>query len=243
MKQIYLLGFIRNCTNLPCESVLSAELTTFGTYGVIWCKPPREIFKTKNDFLAAMLQWFEEIQRFRLTVLPIQSGVSVFHEVHLIELLRTYQQALDQCFEKVEGCSEYCLTIAKRNQEFAPAACSSLGENVQSGKEYLEWIRARQQMRETVVHRVQVVISQFRLRLTPWLKDYWADIARNQGGGINLGFLVPNTFQQEFCHELQILLDEANFTDKWTGPWLPFHFSTFSLKPENFLRHESLNWG
>lgn len=243
MKRPYLLGFTRNCTDLPSEPPLSIELTTVGENSVIWCKSPMEIFTTKQDFLLAMLEWFEQIRRLQLTVLPIQSGVSVSDEVHLVELLRTYKLELDQCFDKVEGCSEYCLTIRKKNQEFAHVAYSSWRENVQSGKEYLERMRARHQLIEMEVQQARDVVSRIYLRLSPWIKDYWSEIPQVRGTGINLGFLVPNTFKQEFINELKTFLDEADLTDEWTGPWPPFHFSSFSLRPESFLIHESLNWG
>jgi len=242
MKQPYLLGFIRNCTDLPSEPPLSTELTTVGENSVIWCKSPMEIFKTKQDFLLAMLEWFEQIRRLQLTVLPIQSGVSVSDEVHLAELLLTYKKELDLCFDKVEGCSEYCLTILQRNQEFAHLSYSSLRENVQSGKEYLDRMRVWHQLIEKEVLQAREVISQFCLRLTPWIKDYWSEIPQTRGAGINLGFLVPNTFNQEFINELKTLLEEVDITDEWTGPWPPFHFSSFSLKPESFLIRESLTW-
>ena len=242
MKQPYLLGFIRNCTDLPSEPPLSTELTTVGENSVIWCKSPMEIFKTKKDFLLAMLEWFEQIRRLQLTVLPIQSGVSVSDEVHLAELLLTYKKELDLCFDKVEGCSEYCLTILQRNQEFAHLSYSSLRENVQSGKDYLDRMRVWHQLIEKEVLQAREVISHFCLRLTPWIKDYWSEIPQTRGAGINLGFLVPNTFNQEFINELKTLLEEVDITDEWTGPWPPFHFSSFSLKPESFLIRESLTW-
>jgi len=243
MKRLYLLGFIRSCTDLPSEPPFLPELTTVGSHSVICCKSPEEIFTTKQDFLAAMLQWFEQILNLQLTVLPIQSGVSVSNEDHLVELLRTYQRELDLCFDKVEGCSEYCLTIMKRDLESAPIAYSSLRENVQSGKEYLDRMRVWHQLIEREVVQAREVIAHFGSRLTPWIKDCWSEIPQNRGAGINLGFLVPNTFKQEFISELQTLLDEVDFTDEWTGPWPPFHFSSFSLKPESFLIRESFNWG
>lgn len=243
MKQPYLLGFIRNCTNLPSGPPLLTELTTVGENGVIWCKSPMEIFNTKQEFLLAMLQWFEQMRHLQLTVLPIQSGVSVSAEVHLIELLRTYKEDLDLCFDKVEGCAEYCLTILKRDQELVHLSYSSLRENVQSGKEYLERMRVWHQLKEREVLQAREVISNFCSRLTPWIKDYWSEIPQVRGTGINLGFLVPNTYHREFITELETLLYEENVTDEWTGPWLPFHFTSFSLKPESFLFQESLNWG
>jgi hypothetical protein len=202
-----------------------------------------EIFTTKQDFLLAMLQWFEQIRRLQLTVLPIQSGVSVSDEVHLVELLQSYKLELDQSFNKVEGCAEYYLTIMVRNQDFAHIAYSTMRENVQSGKEYLERMRVWHQLKEKEVMLAQEIISHFCLRLTPWIKDCWSEIPKTPGTGINLGFLVPNTFKQEFINELKTLLDESDFTDEWTGPWPPFHFSSFSLRPKSFRIHESLNWG
>jgi len=243
MKRPYLLGFIRNCSDLPSEAPLFTELTTVGEHSVIWCKSPREIFTTKQDFLSAMLQWFEQIRHLQLTVLPIQSGVSVSNESHLVEFLRTYQTELDLCFDKVEGCSEYCLTIPQSKHEFAHLSYSSLRENVQSGKEYLDRVRVWHQLIERDVLQTREVISNFSLRLTPWIKDCWSETLQTRGARINLGFLVPNTFQQEFINELETLLEEVNVTDEWTGPWFPFHFSSFSLKPESFLIHEALNWG
>ena len=243
MKQPYLLGFIRNCTDLPSEPPLLTELTTVGEHSVIWCKSPMEIFTTKQDFLSAMLQWFEQIRRLQLTVLPIQSGVSVSDEVHLVELLRRYKNELDLCFDKVEGCSEYCLTILKRDQECAHLSYSSLSKNVQSGKEYLERMRVRHQQIEREVLQAREVISHFCLRLTPWIKDHWSETPQAREAGINLGFLVPNTYKREFINELETLLDEDKVADEWTGPWLPFHFTSLSLKPDSFLFHESLNWG
>jgi len=243
MKLPYLLGFVRNCADLPSEPPLLTELTTVGEHGVIWCKSPVEIFSTKQDFLLAMLQWFEQIRQLELTVLPMQSGVSVSNEGHLVELLRTYERELDLCFDKVEGCSEYCLTIIQRNQDYAHLSYSSLRENVRSGKEYLDRVRMWHQLMEREVSQAREVISNFCLRLTPWIKDCWSEVPQTRGEGINLGFLVPNTCQPEFINELELLLAEVNVTDKWTGPWLPFHFSSFTLKPERFLIHESLNWG
>ncbi|ODA39722.1 GvpL/GvpF family gas vesicle protein [Desulfosporosinus sp. BG] len=243
MKRLYLLGFIRNCTDLTSKLPFSTELTTLGAHSVIWSKSPKEIFTTKQEFLGAMLQWFEQIQDLQLTVLPIQSGVSVSKEVHLVELLRAYKCELDLCFDKVEGCSEYCLTITNKNQGFPYIAHTPLNENVQSGKEYLARMRIRHQLHEKEVLQARAVISRFYLRLTPWIKDYWSEIPQVREAGINLGFLVPNSFQQKFSSELQTLLDETDFTDEWTGPWPPFHFSSFALKPESFLLHESLNWG
>lgn len=243
MKRPYLLGFIRNCYNLPSEPPLSIELTTVGENSVIWCKPPMEIFTTKQDFLLAMLKWFEQIQRLQLTVLPIQSGVSVANEVHLVELLRTYKKELDLCFDKVEGCSEYCLTILHKNEESAHSSYASLRENVQSGKEYLDRVRVWHQQVESEMLQAREVISNVCLRLTPWIKDFWSETPQTLGAGINLGFLVPNTCQQEFINELKTLLNEVQITDEWTGPWLPFHFSSLTLKPESFLIHRILNWG
>ncbi|WP_407312176.1 GvpL/GvpF family gas vesicle protein [Desulfosporosinus sp. SB140] len=243
MKIPYLLGFIRNCTDLPSEPPLLTELTTVGEHSVIWCKSPIEIFSTKQEFLLAMLQWFEQIRQLELTVLPIQSGVSVSNEDHLVELLRTYKKEMDLCFDKVEGCSEYCLSIMNRNQEFAHLSYSSLRENVQSGKEYLDRVRVWCQLVEREALQAREVISYFGSRLTPWIKDCWSEIPQTRGAGINLGFLVPNTCQQEFINESKTLLAEVNVTDEWTGPWLPFHFSSFTLRPESFLIHESLNWG
>lgn len=242
MKRSYLLGFIRNCTDLPSEPPFWTELTTVGLHSVIWCKSPMEIFTTKQEFLSAMLQWFEQIRHLQLMVLPIQSGVSVSNEVHLVEFLLTYQRELDLCFDKVDGCSEYCLTIPQSNQEFAHLSYSSLRENVQSGKEYIDRVRVLHQVIEREVLQARDLISNFCLRLNPWIKDCWSQIPQTRGIGINLGFLVPNTFQQEFINELETLLAEVNVTDEWTGPWPPFHFSSFSLKPESFLIHESLNW-
>jgi len=190
-----------------------------------------------------MLQWFKQIRHLELTVLPIQSGVSVSNEVYLVELLRAYKRELDLCFNKVEGCSEYCLTISQRNQGFAYLSYASLRKNVRSGKEYLDRVKVWHQQSEREVLQAREVISNFRLRLTPWIRDYWFEIPQTGGDGINLGFLVPNLGQQEFINQLKILLAEVNVMDEWTGPWLPFHFSSFTLKPESFLIHESLNWG
>lgn len=241
MKRPYLLGFIRNCTELPSEPPFLTELTTLGIHSVIWGKHPTELFKTKKDFLAAMLQWFEQLRHLQLTVLPIQSGLSVSDEARLVELLRTYEQELDLCFDKVKGCSEYCLTITKKNLETAHMSYSARA-NVHSGKEYLERMRVRHELLERETLQAREVISQFCLRLSPWIKDCWSEILQTQGVGINLGFLVPNTLNQEFTGKLQALLDEAGFREEWTGPWPPFHFSSFRLKPESFLLHESLNW-
>ncbi|MDR3539804.1 MAG: GvpL/GvpF family gas vesicle protein [Desulfosporosinus sp.] len=243
MRRPYLLGFIRNCTDLPSELPFSPKLTTVDAHSVIWCKSPKEIFTTKQDFLSAMLQWFKQIQHLQLTVLPIQSGVSVSNEVQLIELLRTYQRELDLWFDRVEGCAEYCLTISQKNREFAHEAYSALRAKVQSGKEYLDRMRVSHQLIEKEVGQAREVISQFCLRLTPWIKDYWFEIPQTRGAGISLGFLVPNTFKQEFINELKTLMDEVGLEDEWTGPWPPFHFSSFSLKPESFLIRESLTWG
>ncbi|WP_289710979.1 GvpL/GvpF family gas vesicle protein [Desulfosporosinus nitroreducens] len=243
MKLPYLLGFVRNCVDLPSEPPLFTRLTTVGKHSVIWCKSPMETFTTKQDFLLAMLQWFEKIQHLELTVLPIQSGVSVLNEGYLEGLLRIYKRELDLCFDKVEGCSEYCLTIIQRDQGYAHLSYASLRENVSSGKEYLDRVRMWHQMMEREVLQAREVILNFCLRLTPWIKDCWSETPQTQGEGINLSFLVPNACQQEFINELKLLLAEVNVTDKWTGPWLPFHFSSFTLKPERFLIHESLNWG
>jgi hypothetical protein len=239
MKQPYLLGFIHNCSDLPGQPPFATKLTTLGEHSVIWGKSPREIYTTKQDFLLAMLQWFEQIRQFGLTVLPIQSGVSVAEEVYLADLLRTYEQELNLCFDKVEGCSEYYLTIMKRNQELAHLAKSSLREKVQSGKEYLARMRVWHQLRERDVLQAREVVAHFCLRLTPWIKDCWSENPQAQGKEIKLGFLVSNTCQQEFVN---VLIDEIHATDQWTGPWPPFHFSTFTLKPESYLIHESLNW-
>lgn len=243
MKLPYLLGFIRHCPELPSAPPLLTELTTVGEHSVIWCQPPMEIFSTKQDFLLAMLQWFEQIRQLDLTVLPIQSGVSVSNEVHLVELLQAYKKELDLGFDKVEGCSEYCLTLLQRNQEVTHLSYASLKDNVQSGKEYLNRLRVWHQQTDREVMQAREAIANFCLRLAPWIKDCWSEAPQTPGTGINLGFLVPNTGQQEFVHELKLLLDEANLTDEWTGPWLPFHFSSFTLKPESFLIHQALNWG
>ncbi|HWQ43356.1 MAG TPA: GvpL/GvpF family gas vesicle protein, partial [Desulfosporosinus sp.] len=160
---------------------------------MIWCKSPMEIFTTKQDFLLAMLQWLEQVQRLQLTVLPIQSGVSVSNELHLVELLRIYKQELDMCFDKVEGCSEYCLAISQRNRECAHLSYASLRENVQSGTEYLKRVRVWHQLIDREMVQVREVIANFCLRLTPWIKDCWFELPKTRGDRINLGFLVPNT--------------------------------------------------
>ena len=241
MKRPYLLGFVRNCTDFPSEAPFSVEMTSLGEHSVIWCKSPMEIFTMKQDFLSAMLQWFEKIQHLQLTVLPIQSGMRVSDEGRLVELLRAYKKELDLCFDKVEGCSEYCLTILNNDWEFARLSYSSLGEDVQSGTEYLDRVRVRHQLIEKEVLKARGVISHFCLRLTPWIEDYWSELTQARRE-INLSFLVRNTLKPGFINELENLLNEVNAPDEWTGPWLPFHFTSFSLKPESFLIHESLNW-
>lgn len=242
MKQPYLLGFVRNCNDLPSEPPLLPELMTVGEHSVIWCRSPKEIFTTKQDFLMAMLLWYEQIRHLQLTVLPIQYGVSVTSEVYLVKLLKTYQRELDLCFDKVEGTAEYCLTIQK-STDYAPLTYSALRKNVQSGKEYLERVRAYQQLRDREAQHARQVIDDLCARLAPWFKDYWAETPPNRGSEINLGFLVPNTCCQEFIGELDIILQELDIPDGWTGPWLPFHFSSLSLKSESFLIRESFNWG
>lgn len=241
MKQLYLLGFIRRGTDLPSEAPLWTELTTVGEHGVIWCKTPNEMFNTKQNFLWAMVQWFERIRKLELTVLPIQSGVSVSNEVHLVELLHTYEKELEQCFAKVNGCSEYCLTIVHKRQESTQLSNSCLKEKAQSGKEYLERLRVKHELLKRDVLKVQELVGVLCSGLTPWLKDSWFEIPRH-GGIINMSFLVPNPFKKRFIDQLQALLDNPDWTIDWTGPWPPFHFSSLSLKPERYLRYESLQW-
>lgn len=242
MKQLYLLGFIRSRTDLPSEAPLWTKLTRVGEHGIIWCDSPKEMFNSKQDFLWAMLQWFEQIQQLGITVLPIQSGVSTSNEAHLVDLLNTYQKELGLCFAKVDGCSEYCLTVVHKSQGSIQLSYPPLRENVQSGKEYLNRLRVRNEFLEREILRARELVEDFSSYFTPWLKESRFEIPRTRGTGINLNFLVPNVFKKEYVHKLQSLSDNPNWTIDWTGPWPPFHFSSLSLKPERFLRRESLQW-
>jgi hypothetical protein len=238
-QHYYLLGFIHNRTDLPCEAPLWTRVTKVGEHGVIWCNSPKEMFESKQDFLGAMLQWFEQIREQELTLLPIQSGVSTFNESDLIDILNTYKNELKLCFSKIDKCSEYCLTIAHKTEEGKQLFYPPLQEKVQSGREYLERLRARQDFSKREQLKAQKLAEEFCTYFTPWIKDSRLEIS---GAKINANLLVPNIYRKEYADTLQSLSDNRNWTITSTGPWPPFDFSSFSLKPERFLRRELMQW-
>lgn len=249
MQGLYLLGFVRDCFQVPGIGGISVGLTRSGRHGVMWCQALPDSFPGKQEFLAAMLSWLQEIAACQITMLPVQSGIRVRQESDLLNLLRHYESILEQGFNRISGCREYDLNISvtsddhiRRPRQLKPDFEPRPARSITGGQEYLSQLRARQKERKRRQERATAVGGFYASRLAPYYREYRVNDQTSGGERLELAFLVPAEDEREFCRVLeQVLDDEREYVD-WSGPWPPFHFSSFSLQPEDFLVRESFQW-
>lgn len=240
MKGLYLLGFVRDCYRVPQIEGFSIELTTKGRYGIVWCRSPVELFSSKKEFMGAMLELFRKFLP-KSVFLPIQLGIRVMQKDELLELISKNEADLERSFQKLADCWEYDVQIAfPQKQDFNKFEHSGISEDIRSGKDYLQFIKLRQKQREQESGQVAEILRIFSSRLAPWLADSRTEASLLERREICLAFLVKSTYAHKFCKELEILATKESFA--WTGPWPPFHFTDFTLRPEGFLVREALNW-
>lgn len=242
MKGLYLLGFVRDCYRVPGIKGFSIELTKKGRNGIVWCNSPVELFSTKQEFMGAMLELFRKLLP-QSVFIPIQLGTRVMQKGDLVELIRKYEEDLERSFQKVADGWEYDVQIAlPKKQDFNKFEHTCSSEDMRSGKDYLQFIKLRQEQREQESRQVAEILRAFSSRLAPWIADWRTEASLAGRREIYLAFLVKSTYEQKFRKELEIISTEIKESFDWTGPWPPFHFTDLILRPESFLVRESLNW-
>ncbi|MHB1651518.1 MAG: GvpL/GvpF family gas vesicle protein [Desulfitobacteriaceae bacterium] len=238
MNKVYLLGFVRDCREAPVIEGFAPKLTHLGRHGVVWSPSPVKLFWSKEEFLSIMLKWLEHACDLGITMLPVHLGISA-QEEDLLDILRVYQGDLERDLEKITGCREYDIGL-DLSQTSYPIPIPSPA--VHDGKGYLELMRRRESEREA--HRQEILkgVGTLIRRLAPWTRDYSSQISPNMRGA-DLAFLVPDGLEQDFRRDLQSLIGEADRVVNWTGPWPPFHFSSFEFKTDGLVTSGPLVWG
>lgn len=236
MKRVYLWGFVKDCSEIPSVEGFYPNLTFEGERGVVWSLSPLSFFATKASFLTAMAVWLTRICDSRMTFLPVQQGICA-EEENLVRILSRYGSSLEANFNKIEGCWEYIVGLRVPGTEKIISRAKA-----QSGREYLGLVKMeymeRENARQTTLHFAETLVT----RLAKWIRNYQSDISFELGL-TNLAFLVPYKLATEFCSELDRLSGESGWITEYSGPWPPFHFSSFHFSGESLLGHELLTWG
>lgn len=240
MSRAFLLGFVRDCRNIPMIEGFTPRLTQFSRYGVIWIPSPLHLFSGKKEFLAFMSKWLERVCYSKITMLPVQLGISADEDV-LPKIIGKYRAELEQCLKTIAGCWEYDL-----NLNFTKTGLSTGGHSISSivarnGREYLERMRKQSRERETFQREVHQRVAFLTGHLTPWIKDYALEMSPSTREA-ELAFLVPHIYNGFFRRDLQHLMEGSKEVINWTGPWPPFHFSSFKFRADGDLISEVLAW-
>lgn len=240
MTRAYLLGFVQNCREAPVIEGFAPRLTLLDKYGVLWIRSPEELYANKKDFLALMLRWLEHIYALRVTMLPVQLGISTSEEM-LLEILRMYKNELAQSLVNIEGSWEYDLKIKLPGlkQDFPGSA--RLTATLHNGKEYLALMKSRYTEKICSLNELQTLVALITAKLAGRVKDYTSELSPNIREA-ELAFLVPDILIDSFIRDLQLLNKESLGILSWTGPWPPFHFSSFKLRAGENLLSGCLRW-
>lgn len=240
MTRPYLLGFVRDESKVPNLGEYKVNSTTKERVSVLWSKSPTELFQSKEEFLQAILQFYEDLNSQQITYLPAQAGIRVGEERNITEILEKYELQLEDALAKVQGCFEIFVNL-KLNLSENPNPTDGLLNPQSEGKDYFRKIRIRLQEKENRIRKIKERVDQLNNPMRLWFKDYRLEIAHDERE-IELAYLVPFTVREQFTDELHIRLQELDWSFQATGPWPPFHFSEVKLQPQSFLVHKSLSW-
>ncbi len=243
MSKLYLLGFVRDCPVAPALRKLPVNLSGRDRLGVLWCPNLQAAFPGKEEFLVALLDFYRYLCEAQISFIPIQTGVRAGSEEDILRLLDRYQVQLADCFELVSGCREYCLNAGVQTDACAGQVYPGANSRCRSGKEYLEHLQRNRTAVQARARQAQETVNMLVSRLKPWSRDHWKDSEASPDGKVDMAFLVPVEAEQDFLQALSNTGQELEVDILWSGPWPPFHFSTFSLKPDESLVRETLDWG
>lgn len=241
MSEHYLLGFVRDRFPPSIISNWPIHLTHNGTHGILWSDHPTTCFSTKEEFLNATIAFYQNLCFSKIVTIPIQTGISVQEENHLYKILNEYDKNLDDCFREISGAWEYFILLSEVGDEVMRPPTN---ENIRNGQEYLNLIRARESHQQHRIQKIQQLRSSLLEEMTPYVKKHWNFISSKEELPNELGLLIQDTYKDEFNKRMTHFIQ--NVSDSWsitcTGPWLPFHFIDFSLKPNDIFLRRSLSW-
>ncbi|MHB8124446.1 MAG: GvpL/GvpF family gas vesicle protein [Desulfitobacteriaceae bacterium] len=235
-NQIYLLGFIQNDQQLSPLGKVKLNLTNSGQHSALWIASPLQVFASKEEFLRAILELLEDIGNRKVAILPVKMGMSVPNITDLVELLNKYEADLKNFFKLVTGCCEYTLSLVPRD--------NSTRNGRGSGKDYIEFIKLREQQRKTQIKELEFELATICTEMPSALKDLRVEKTLLGRGNLEIAFLVRNAHEGDFQEQAANLT--ARLVNKykvhWTGPWPAYHFVNFKFQAERYLTMESLNW-
>ncbi len=245
-NQIYLLGIIQNHQQLPPLGKLELNLTTSGQHCAVWLPSPLKLFANKEEFLRAVLGFLEGISARKIAILPVKMGMSVPKEENLVELLKSYKEDVENFFKLVKGCFEYNLSLVphiKRagNQE---DLLTTKSPTIHSGKDYIEFIKSREQHRKARNMELEKELAAICLGLAPILKDIRVEKSLSGRGNLEIALLISHADEGHFQEKVANLNAQKgnNYYVQWTGPWPAYHFVSFKFQAERYITSESLNW-
>lgn len=253
----YLLGFVREYEESIFWGDKKANFTRLGKHAVLWSGWPSEVFPTKQEFLLAMLSLYEKVCSENIEFLPVQSGIRVSKEENLIDILRKYEVALEDGFNKVSGCYEYSLSLhlCEEEQRLRSSASEnqSSDNEIRRGRDYFNKVRLRHKQREDLTQQMTQIIGMINKKLGQCYRDYFigltdvrikpnTDSNKEFNLTLEIAYLVPIDLEQEFHKRIGNLINDNQWEVTLTGPWPPFHFSVVTLQSEGYIVRKSLSW-
>jgi hypothetical protein len=236
-NRIYLLGFIQNDQELSSLGKFKLNQTTSGQYSALWITSPIQLFASKEEFLRAFLELLEDIGKRKIAVLPVKMGISVPETANLVDLLNMYEADLQNYFRLVTGCCEYILSLV-------PDDNSAGKDRGQSGKDYIEFLKLREQQRKAQIKELELEVTTFCVEMPLTIKTWQIEKTPFGRGKLEIVFLIRNAYEgyfQEQAANLTVRLAHK-YKVHWTGPWPAYHFVNFKFQADNYLTMESLNW-
>jgi Gas vesicle synthesis protein GvpL/GvpF. len=236
-NRIYLLGFIQNDQELSSLGKVKLNLTTSGQHSAFWIASPVQLFASKEEFLRAVLELLEYIGKQRIAVLPVKMGISVPEITNLVDLLNKYEADLQNYFRLVTGCCEYILSLVPHDN-FAGR------DRGQSGKDYLEFLKLREQQRKDQINELESELATICAEMPLTLKAWQIEKTLLGRGNLEIAFLIRNAYEGHFQEQAANLTVRLAHKYKvhWTGPWPAYHFVNFKFQADYYLTMESLNW-
>lgn len=236
-NRIYLLGFIQNDQELSPLGKVKLNLTTSGQHSAFWIASPVQLFASKEEFLRAYLELLEDIGKRKIAFLPVKMGISVPKIANLVDLLNKYEADIKKYFNLVTGCCEYMLSLV-------PYDNSAGKDRGQSGKDYLEFLKLREQHRKDQIKELELELTTICAEMPLTLKAWQIEKTPFGRGNLEIAFLIRNAYEgyfQEQAANLTVRLAHK-YKLHWTGPWPAYHFISFNFQADYYLTMESLNW-